>query len=192
MSKNPNQEEQNRFREARLTAYLLDELEAEDRATVEAELAADAGLCRELEALSATVALVRGAVPPARLDDERRESLKRLAESAAAGAPPRGRLVAFRRAAAAAAVLLVVGGMAWFGARGWKSAEAPREEKVVRALKKSEGGKAPDSTPAPPQRFRHSRRRSTRPSAWVEGPAGTLGSGSWPANLPARETTSRS
>jgi len=143
MSKHPNREEQNRFREARLTAYLLDELEAEDRAAVEAELAADPELCRELEALSATVALVRGAVPPARLNDERRESLKRLAESAAAGARPQGRLLAFRRAAAAAAVLLVVGGAVWFGAHGWESSETPRVEKLARTLKAVPSATAP-------------------------------------------------
>lgn len=73
----------------RLCAFLFDELEAEERAAFEAELAGDSALQAEAKKLEASIALVREFAPaaPVELSSASREALSEAA-AAAVGAPP--------------------------------------------------------------------------------------------------------
>lgn len=120
----------------RLTAYLLDELDASDRAALEADLAEDPALQAELDALRATGERLSAALASEAsafaatagpgLSETRRAALLAEAERPAptrAPIPWRARITPFRALAAAVALLLVgafvtqvhVGGfMSWY------------------------------------------------------------------------------
>jgi Ca-activated chloride channel family protein len=118
MSANERTEEH--LRHERLCAYLFGELDARDRAAVEAELARDPELAAEHERLAATIALVRDAVPAEdALSSEARAELTAAAARKAGGtlAPvlPWPVRVARSPLTAAAAVLAMLGVFAAIG-----------------------------------------------------------------------------
>lgn len=126
-------------RDELLSAYLDDQLDAEDRARLEAQLAADPALRAELEALRRTVALVRD-LPPQPIP--RNFILPRVAAPEARPAPVTRRprwLAPFLTAATAAISLLFVAVLAGdllfsgMGGMAQLAAPAPEEDRAAMA-----------------------------------------------------------